>query len=171
MALDNATELMKEAKSVIETGLRILRGASGQCQYQAGYEGDPDPCFLSVREIGHTLAPVDQEHNLLKSYAYLTLDLKHVKAILRPNKDENCRIVAIIFSSVNLSNSAGAKLMIEFASTLEFIKLFRWISLYTNSSQPINMRYCTTSKLEKDFDEMTERAKSHTVITDRESPA
>lgn len=144
MTIENALERKKDAKSIIEPGLRILRGASGQCCYQADYEEDPDHCYLSIREIGHTLSPVDQENNLLKSYVYLTLDLKNVKTILRPDDAEKCRIITVNFSTMNLAHSAGPKLMVEFASTQELIKLFEWVNLYTDLSRSVSIKLCDT---------------------------
>ncbi|KAI1126361.1 hypothetical protein F5Y10DRAFT_212426 [Nemania abortiva] len=164
-------ELKRDASLIIKPGLRILRGASGQCQYRADYEDDPDDCFLSVREIGHTLFPVDQENNFLKSYAYLTLDLKQVKAILRPMDGEECRIVIVILNSANLSNSAGSKLFVEFGTTQELAKFFQWIALYKNNGWLVVIKDCNTAKLEKDLGEMMQRAKSHKVITDDEAKA
>ncbi|KAI0877001.1 hypothetical protein GGS24DRAFT_177534 [Hypoxylon argillaceum] len=168
MTIENALERKKDAKSIIEPGLRILRGASGQCYYKADYEEDPDHCYLSIREIGHTLSPVDQENNLLKSYVYLTLDLKNVKTILRPDDAEKCRIITVNFISMNLAHSAGPKLMVEFASTQEFIKLFEWVNLYIDLSRSVSIKLCDTAKLEEDFDEMIQRAKYHKPITDSE---
>lgn len=131
----------RDAESIIGTGLRIMRGASGRCQYQAGYEGDPDPLFLSIREIGHKLHPVDQEKDLLKPYRYLTVDLHNVRAVLRVGDDEESYIVSVTLHAANLANSAGPKLMIEFASKPEFSKFFQWLAIY-RTSREIHIKDC-----------------------------
>ncbi|KAI0969814.1 hypothetical protein F4678DRAFT_154797 [Xylaria arbuscula] len=161
-----AADKKTEAASLIQDGLRILRGTSGQHQYLAAYEEDPDYCALSIREIGHTLYPVDRKRDFLKPYMYLTLNIGKAKDILR-SEDEECLIVSVIFEGVNLANGAGPKLMIEFVSAIDFSKFFEWVNLYTDSSRP-RIRPCNRAKLEKDFDEMTKRATSHKLLSDFE---
>ncbi|KAI0458004.1 hypothetical protein F5B21DRAFT_59022 [Xylaria acuta] len=162
-----------KADSIIGAGLRVLRGASGRCQYQAGYEDDPDPLFLSIREIGHTLHPVDQEQNFLLPYRYLTLDLKNVKAVLRVSNEEESCIVCVMPQGLNLTNSAGAKLMIEFGSKPEFSKFCQWVANYRSTApfNKIEIKDCKRTKLEKDLNELMQRAISHRVITDAETGA
>ncbi|KAI1117198.1 hypothetical protein F5Y14DRAFT_374457 [Nemania sp. NC0429] len=162
--LDRVVVQLQKAQLVIGTGLRIMRGTSGQCQYQSSYKGDPDPCFLSVREIGHTLFPVDQSNELLKDYTYLTLDIKRVQSILCADSDETCWIAVVKYSNVDLNNSAGAQLMLEFASAQELNKFFQWVEIYREGRLPV--KKCSRDKLEADFTEATRRAISHSVITD-----
>lgn len=161
-----AVKQQQKAKLIIGTGLRILRGTSGQCQYQSGYKDDPDPCFLSVREIGHTLFPVDQSNELLKAYRYLTLDLNAARSILWAQSDKTCWIAVVNYSKVNLKNSAGAKLMIELASAQELDKFLEWANIYREGGYEFDFKDCNRDKLEREFIEATQRAKSHTVITD-----
>ncbi|KAJ2983428.1 hypothetical protein NUW58_g6250 [Xylaria curta] len=162
------SEDKKKADSIIGAGLRILRGASGQCKYDAGYNDDPDPCFLSVREIGHTLFPVDQEKNLLKSYAYLTLDLKRVMSVCRAKNDENF-IVKVNSRGVANSNSAGPILMIEFASKPELHRFFQWLAIYRESGWQVEIKDSKSSKLQDDINQFMQRVKSHRIITDAET--
>ncbi|KAI0439225.1 hypothetical protein F4803DRAFT_54063 [Xylaria telfairii] len=157
----------RNAESIIGTGLRILRGASGRCQYRAGSEADPDPLFLSTREIGHKLHPVNQEKDLLKSYRYLTVDIHKVRTILRVGDGEECYIVNIS-QDMSLENSAGPKLMIEFASKPEFFKFFQWVAIYRNG-QEILIKDCRRTKLEKDFNECVQRADRHRVVADADA--
>ncbi|KAI0490908.1 hypothetical protein F4859DRAFT_459679 [Xylaria cf. heliscus] len=160
----------RDAESVIGTGLRVLRGASGLCRYQAGSEADPDPLFLSIREIGHTLHPVNQEKGILVPYRYLTVDLKNVKAILRASDDEEVCIVHIVLKGLVLANSAGVKLIIEFASKPEFSKFFQWVAVYRNIWR-IDIKDCKRTKLEKDFDELMQRARYRTISMDADAGA
>ncbi|KAJ8127811.1 hypothetical protein O1611_g5825 [Lasiodiplodia mahajangana] len=169
MGLERLLALKRDADLIIPNGLRILRGASGQCQYQAEYQGDPDYCSLSIVTIGHTLNPVDQEGNILKPYTYLTLDLKRVRAVLRPKDGDSCRIVIVIFSTLEyFSTSGGQKLFVEFATTEELARFFQWVALYKNEGCSVAIKDCNRAKLEKDLDEMMQRAKSHKIITDAE---
>ncbi|KAI1754592.1 hypothetical protein F4782DRAFT_493125 [Xylaria castorea] len=158
----------RNADMIIRTGLRILRGASGQCMYQADYEDDPNPLFLSICEIGHTLLPFDHEKNILLPYRYLTLNLKDVRSFLRVNNEEESCIVSVNFNGMNLTNSAGPKLVIEFASKPEFSRFFEWVATYRNTWK-IDIKDCKRTKLENDLNELIERAKSHRVITDAEA--
>ncbi|KAI0403626.1 hypothetical protein F4802DRAFT_279464 [Xylaria palmicola] len=162
-------ENLVKSKDIVGPGLRILRGMSGQCQYQAGCEDDPIYCCLTVREIGHRLFPVDKDNNLLKAYSYLTLDISRVEKIFRADKDEGCLIVSIKFASLDLSNSAGPKLMIEFSSASDFTKFFAWVSVYRRGDRQVEIQNCNSDKLEKDLDEMIQRAKSHRIITDEDT--
>ncbi|KAI1423014.1 hypothetical protein F5Y12DRAFT_716793 [Xylaria sp. FL1777] len=169
--LQQADDHKRNAEMIIGNGLRIVRGASGQCQYQTEDKDDPNYCALSIREIGHTLLPVDQEKEILKQYRYLTLDIMKVKSIIRSRDDEECCIVNVISDSPNLSNGAGPRLMIEFASTLELSKFLQWVALYRGSSYPITIKDGHRAKLEKDFDEMMQRAKRHKLLSDSEIEA
>ncbi|KAI0119882.1 hypothetical protein GGR51DRAFT_568 [Nemania sp. FL0031] len=169
ISMERLVDLKGDANTIIPHGLRILRGASGQCQYQAVYEGDPDYCSLAIREIGHTLSPVDQNNNILKSYAYLRVDLKHVKTILRSKDGDSCRIVNVMFSTMDLSNSAGPKLFVEFATVEELARFFQWVALYKNEGCSVSIKDCSRAKLERDLDEMMQRARSHKIITDDEA--
>ncbi|KAI3335044.1 hypothetical protein F4824DRAFT_501340 [Ustulina deusta] len=169
--MDTIVDQKSEATTIIGDGLRIVRGASGQCQYQTADEEDPDHCLLSIREIGHTLFPVDQDKNLLKPYRYLTLDIMKAKTILRCRDDDECCMVIISFDSLNLSNGAGPKLMIEFASVPEFSKFLQWVALYKGHNCPVTIQDCNRAKLEKDFDEIMRRAKSHRILSDLEIAA
>ncbi|TGJ86012.1 hypothetical protein E0Z10_g2743 [Xylaria hypoxylon] len=163
-------ERKKQAGIITGDGLRIVRGATGRYQYQADYEDDPNNCLLSVREIGHTLFPVDEDQNFLKSYRYLTLDIKKAKSIiLGKGPEESCMI--IVNSDFSISNGAGPKLVIEFASTPELAKFLEWVSLYRDNSCPITIKYCNIAKLEKDFDEMVGRAGTHKLLSDNEIQA
>lgn len=154
-----------EADMIIGRGLRILRGACGRSQYEASHEGDPDECFLSVIDFGHTLFPVDSEKNLLESYIYLTLDITATRHILRAKDVQDSRIVSIL-QRTNPANSAGAKLMIEFASPPDFEKFFQWVAVYMAGSCTVVIRDCNRTKLENDLNEMIIRAGSHQVIKD-----
>lgn len=140
--LTRAVKQKQKAELIIGTGLRILRGTSGQCQYQSDYEDDPDPCYLSIRELGHTLFPVDQSNELLKPYTYLTLDLNIARSILCARSDESCWIAIVIYSRVNLGNSTGAKLMIEFASAQEFDKFLEWVEIYKEGGFEFDIKEC-----------------------------
>ncbi|GAP84125.2 putative Ulp1 protease family protein [Rosellinia necatrix] len=157
----------EEADLIIGAGLRILRGTCGKYQYQAGFREDPDPCFMSTRELGHTLFPVDQEGNILKSYRYLTVDLKEISHIVHTKDNKEGRIVAIS-QRMCLTNGAGAKLIIEFASPPELDKFLQWVNLYSPSFYQIIKKPCNEAKLEKDFDEMIQRAPSHRIVPDAE---
>ncbi|KAI0532498.1 hypothetical protein GGR58DRAFT_507349 [Xylaria digitata] len=163
-------EKKKQADMIIGDGLRIMRGASGRSQYQADYGDDPDYCFLSVRQIGHTLYPVDQEQNFLKPYKYLTLDIKKAKSIIRSAGDDENRMV-VVNSGINISNGAGPKLVIEFESPTGFSKFFEWVALYRDRKDPISIKDCNRAKLEKDFDEMVRRAETHKLRWDDETQA
>lgn len=184
--LNKVVEQTQKAKLLIGTGLRILRGTSGRCQYQSGHEDDPDPCFLSIREIGHTLSPVDQSKELLKPYVYLTLDLNCAKTVYYDQSDETCRIAMIKFKSVDLKNSAGIRLMIEFASAQELDRFKEWVMIYKDDYEfdIVSLsRYRKfgvlfheheanaffRDKLEKDFLEATQRARYHKVTTDADA--
>ncbi|KAI1180768.1 hypothetical protein F4777DRAFT_172034 [Nemania sp. FL0916] len=155
----------KEAEIVIGNGLQILRGVSGQCRYEADYEGDPDCCFLSLDEVGHTLQPVDQDANVLEPYAYLTLNLEKSMTIVHAKDDEDCYVVAIRSSQVVLSNGAGPRLVIEFASKRDFDKLFQWAAIYRRKFG-FEIIDCPKAKLEKEFKEMMTRAKIHRIVRD-----
>jgi hypothetical protein len=135
-------EQMRKAELIIGAGLRIVRGASGQCLYQADYEsgGDPDFCLLSVREISHTLFPVGQDGNILEPYAYLTVNLAKARTIIRARGDDPSHIIAINCDSTDLSNSAGPKLMVEFASSQEWSKFLEWIAIYRGSRRQITVK-------------------------------
>ncbi|KAI1310048.1 hypothetical protein F5Y03DRAFT_47982 [Xylaria venustula] len=161
-----AADKMSEAALLIQDGLRISRGASGKCQYLAEYEEDPDYCALSIREIGHTLFPVDEKRDFLKPYMYLTLDISKAKIILWSEAEE-CLIVGVISDSISFANGAGPKLMIEFASAGDFSRFVEWVELYIEPTHQ-RIRTCERAKLEKDFDELTQRAKSHKILTDLE---
>ncbi|KAK5627199.1 hypothetical protein RRF57_002914 [Xylaria bambusicola] len=161
-------EQKEKAQTIIRDGLRIVRGVSGQYQYQAKENDVPDYCALSIREIGHILFPVDDKKDFLKQHRYLTLDIMKTKLILRSKEDEGCCIVATIFDSVNVANGSGPKLMVEFASEPEFHKFLQWVGVYSGSSSPIVIKDCSRAKLEKDFDEMMQRAKSPKIFSDHE---
>ncbi|KAI0550768.1 hypothetical protein F4679DRAFT_594384 [Xylaria curta] len=161
----------KNAGMIIGTGLRVLRGASGRCMYQADYKDDPDPLFLSILEVGHILLPVDKEEKkVLAPYRYLTINLEDVKCFFRARNEEESRIVSVSFKSTKLKNGAGPKLMIEFASILEFYKFFQWVANYENIRN-IEIRDCKRTKLEDDLRELMGRAQCHTIITDAEAEA
>ncbi|KAI8952455.1 hypothetical protein F4801DRAFT_219654 [Xylaria longipes] len=162
-------ENKRNADLIIGAGLRILRGASGRCKYQANYEADPNPLYLSIHEIGHTLHPVDQEKNILLPYRYLTLNLMDVSTILRVSNEEESYIVSVQFNAVKLSNSAGIKLVIEFASKPEFSKFFQWVANYKGTWKNLLIKDCKRTKLENDLNELIERAQFHRVITDAET--
>lgn len=130
-----------EADMIIGCGLRILRGACGKSLYEASHRADPDECFLSVIDLGNTLFPVGSEKKLLKSYIYLTLDITTTMRILRAKNVEDSRIVNIT-QRTNPANSAGAKLMIEFASPLDFEKFFQWVAVYRAGYPKIDIRDC-----------------------------
>ncbi|KAI1733706.1 hypothetical protein F4680DRAFT_440691 [Xylaria scruposa] len=160
----------KNAGMIIGTGLRVLRGASGRYMYQADYKDDPDPLFLSILEVGHTLLPVDKEgKKILVPYRYLTINLKDVRCFLRAHNEEESCIVSVSFNSTKLMNGAGPKLMIEFASKLEFSKFFQWVAIYRNTWTKFDIRDCKRTKLENDLRELMERAQGHTIITDAEA--
>ncbi|TRX96180.1 hypothetical protein FHL15_002904 [Xylaria flabelliformis] len=161
----------RNAGMIIGTGLRVLRGASGRCMYQAGYKDDPDPLSLSILEIGHTLFPIDKEKNILAPYKYLTINLKDVKCFLRVGNEEESCIVSVIFKSANFTNGAGPKLMVEFASKPEFSRFFQWVATYRNTFEKIDIKDCKRVKLEHDLRELMERAQSHIIITDEEAGA
>ncbi|RWA11156.1 hypothetical protein EKO27_g3948 [Xylaria grammica] len=157
----------EKACTIIGGGLRIVRGASGRCQYQADYKDDPEYCFLAVRQIGHTLYPVDKGKDFLKPYKYLTLDIKKANSIIRSTDNEE-RCIVIVNSDVNISNGSGPKLMIEFASRAELFKFLQWVDLYRDHDCPIIIKDGPMAKLEKDFDEMIRRTESHKLHFDDE---
>ncbi|KAI0866007.1 hypothetical protein F4860DRAFT_509189 [Xylaria cubensis] len=161
----------RNAGMIIGTGLRVLRGASGRCMYQADYKDDLDPLFLSILEIGHTLMPVDKEKNLLVPYRYLSINLHDVKRFLRVGDEEESCIVGVIFDSANFANGAGPKLMIEFASKPEFSRFFQWVATYRNTFERIEIKDCKRTKLENDLRELMGRAQSHIILTDAEAGA
>ncbi|KAI3324991.1 hypothetical protein HD806DRAFT_533588 [Xylariaceae sp. AK1471] len=169
VAVEQMDDRMREAELIIGNGLRIVRGASGQCLYHTDYDSDPKYCFLSVREISHTLLPVDQHHEILKPYTYLTLNLSKARAILRASDADPSCIVAVNCDSTDLSNSAGPKLMVEFATSQEWSRFLEWVAIYKGSGGKLSIRDCSRTKLEAEFSEMTRRAKSHRVIRDDET--
>ncbi|KAI0810501.1 hypothetical protein GGR55DRAFT_678461 [Xylaria sp. FL0064] len=169
--LRQAVDLKEEGKAIIGEGLRIVRGACGRHQYQAKYEDDPDDCFLSIRELGHTLFPVDQSKNILKPYRYLTLDISKAKTIFLDKEDENCCVVGVMSDSTDLANGAGPRLMIEFASALESTKFSQWVALYEGANCSVKTKDCKKAKLDHDFDELMRRAPYHRILSDDELKA
>jgi hypothetical protein len=135
-------EQKRQADLIIGDGLRILRGISGVCQYEAGFVDDPDHCFLCVRQVGHTLLPVDQERNILRPYRNLTLSLHNSRYLLRAKDDKNCCIVSVVYDTADISNGAGPKLMIEFATTQDFAKFFQWAAVYNDDKFQFNIKDC-----------------------------
>lgn len=140
--LADADAQKENADTIIRDGLRIMRGVSGNYRYQAMDPDAPDYCALSIREIGHTLFPVDHQKEFLKPYRYLTLDIKKTKTVVRSSHAEKCLIVAVMSDSVNLSNGASPKLMIEFASELEYQQFLQWIAVYKDLSSPKFFKDC-----------------------------
>ncbi|KAI8630140.1 hypothetical protein F5Y19DRAFT_55132 [Xylariaceae sp. FL1651] len=164
---EEVERVKSDVDMIIGKGLRILRGTSGQCLYRADHAGDPEHCFLSVREISSILHPVDHDKELLKSYAYLTVSISNVKNVIRCREPEKSRIVIVNRISVDLSVSAGSKLMVEFASLGECYKFFEWVARHNKANRTqITIKDCPVDKLEREFNSMEERAKRHRVITD-----
>ncbi|KAI0434522.1 hypothetical protein F5Y09DRAFT_234014 [Xylaria sp. FL1042] len=163
-----AVDRREEGKAIIGDGLRIVRGASGRNQYQAEYEDDPTHCFLSIREIGHTLFPVDENNKILKPYRYLTLDVRKANTILLDEDNEDCCIVIINSGGTDLANGAGPRLMIEFASAAELTKFSQWVALYKGTNCSVTIKNCKRAKLEQDFDELMRRAPEHRIRSDLE---
>jgi len=134
-------ERMREAQLIIGNGLRIVRGASGNCRYRADCKDDPDLCLLSVREISHTLIPVDQDNNMLIPYQYLTLNIEKAKLIVHPESYDDCLIVSIRLDRPNITFGAGPKLMVEFATSKMLSRFMEWVNVFTKGNT-IEVREC-----------------------------
>ncbi|KAI1818175.1 hypothetical protein GGS20DRAFT_393776 [Poronia punctata] len=158
-------ERLGKAKLVTGTGLRVRRGASGKCVYQSEHPDDPTNCFLSIREISHTLIPVDQDDNILEPYTYLTLNIKKVLKIFIPEDQKNCFMVSVVLNGVDFVNGVGPRLSIEFEDQYTLTRFMEWVAIF-NEQKAVKLEGLPSSKLVERFDELAMRARSNRLLRD-----
>ncbi|KAI1407277.1 cysteine proteinase [Hypoxylon sp. FL1857] len=157
--LDRATE-------IIGSRLRIRRAVSGFYKYEAGKASSTDECFLKLVNVSHILHPANLNGEILKQYAYCTINLKKVISIYFPSDPSCC--IAFVTRSTDALISAGPKLSIEFLASedLEHFKKWTEMDLEGVPRRNFAIGVKTRDELEKMLTHMMTQANKTFAITD-----
>ncbi|KAI1663061.1 cysteine proteinase [Daldinia decipiens] len=147
---------------IVNSPLRVIRAVSGGHKYEGNKTDGANECFLNLREMSYILHPVNSEGQLMKEYAYLTVDLRKAKRIHAPSQP-NC-LVASIHRAIDGATSGGQRLWIEFSSPKDFGKFVNW-ARDTGPDGLVNESF-PRDRLEKELENMMRTAANRTVIRD-----
>ncbi|KAF3065112.1 Ubiquitin-like-specific protease 2 [Daldinia childiae] len=125
---------------IVNSPLRVLRAVSG----------------------GHKYEGENSDGQLMKEYAYLTVNLKKVKQI-RTSSQPNC-LVALIQRAIDGSISGGQSLWIEFSSPKDLKKFVTWAR--DTGSDGLVDESSPWGRLEKELENTIRTATNRTVIRD-----
>ncbi|KAI2779538.1 cysteine proteinase [Daldinia loculata] len=150
------------ATKIIDLPLRVVRAVSGGHKYEGDRTDDANKCFLNLREISYILHPENSEGQLMKEYAYLTVNLQKASQIRAPSQPD-C-LVASVQRSVDGSTSGGQRLWIEFSSPKDLTKFVNWAR--DTGSHGLVDESTSRDRLEKELENMMRTATNRTVIRD-----
>ncbi|KAI0119165.1 cysteine proteinase [Daldinia grandis] len=160
--LEKGPSQSNHATKIIDSPLRVVRAVSGGHKYEGDRTDDANKCFLNLREMSYILHPENSEGQLMKEYAYLTVNLQKARCIRAPSQP-NC-LVASIQRAVDGPTSGGQKLLIEFSSPEDLRKLVNWAR--DAGSQGLVDESTSRDRLEKELECMMRTAANRTVIRD-----
>ncbi|KAI1452916.1 cysteine proteinase [Annulohypoxylon moriforme] len=160
-ALDNA-------KESIGGRLLIVRAVSGSYKYEVQKTSSVDECFLKLRDMSYILHPTNLDGDILKKYAYLTVNLKKT-SLISITSNPDCRVVSI-HRATDAAISASPRLMIEFKSSEDVRHFIAWVKLVREDGlRPKISTIEDQTRHEKEFSNLMNIAKRSTVITDEDS--
>ncbi|KAI0840269.1 cysteine proteinase [Hypoxylon sp. FL0890] len=159
---------LDRATKIIGSRLCIRRAVSGFYKYEAEKASSLDECFLKLRDMSFILHPANLNGDILKQYAYCTVNMKKVKSIVYSSDPKRC--IASIGRSADAGTSASAKLLIEFSSPEDLENFKTWAGM---DLQGVLRRDLTTpaenpDDLEKTLNHMMTQATRSFAITDDE---
>ncbi|KAI1468416.1 cysteine proteinase [Daldinia caldariorum] len=160
---------LDRAMKIIHSPLLVVQAVSGGQQYEADKKNNTDKCFLNLREMSHILHPVDSEGQLMKAYAYLTVNLHKVQKI-RALPRTNC-LIASVQRPIDGSISGGQKLIIKFSSPADLEAFVNWARMNKRDAEKLDLVDESTSqdRLERELDNLMLLAGNRTVSRDNES--
>lgn len=162
---ENTASDLEKAKRIVNSGLHIRRAADGRFGFPTP-GSDPDPVLtLSIHEVSTILLPTNEENTLASSYQYLSVDMKRLQKI-RCGDSEDSTIVAI-YRNLDVSQSAGRLLYLEFSEPAEREAFVEWVEKLGPGglSQPKVVR-CDATKLRNEMDHNMGPVTRSTVVRD-----
>ncbi|OTA61067.1 cysteine proteinase [Hypoxylon sp. EC38] len=159
---------MERAKTIIGSRLRIRRAVSGSYKYEAEKASSADECFLKLIDVSFILHPANLNNDILKQYAYCTINLNKISSILVSSDPNRC--IVSIARSTDATISGGPKLLVEFLSPedLEHFKKWAKMDLESVKRRDILVEARNPDELEKQLTHMIALAPRTTTITDNE---
>ncbi|KAI1214878.1 cysteine proteinase [Annulohypoxylon truncatum] len=158
---------LDRAKKIISSRLLIVQAVSGRYKYEVHKTSSVDECFLKLRDMSYILHPTNLDGEILKQYAYLTINLKKVSAISIPS-NPNYHVVSIN-RSLDASTSASPRLLVEFKSPEDIQHFKEWAEMdREDGSRPRITIIEDQARLDKEFANLMSKAERSTVITDQE---
>ncbi|KAI1477211.1 hypothetical protein F4774DRAFT_390137 [Daldinia eschscholtzii] len=159
---------LNRAMKIIRSPLGIVQAVSGGQKYEADKTDDAKQCFLSLREMSHILHPVDSEGQIMREYAYLTVNLHKVQR-LRALPATSC-LVASIHRAIDGSISGGQKLLIKFSSSENLRAFVNWARMDKRGTEQTDILDESTSqdRLEKELENMMRTAGNRIITRDNE---
>ncbi|KAI0852196.1 cysteine proteinase [Daldinia vernicosa] len=150
------------ATKIIDLPLRVVRAVSGGQKYEEDRTDGANRCFLNLREMSYILHPENSEGQLMKDYAYLTVNLQKARRLHAPSQP-SCRVVSIE-RAIDGSISGGQKLLIEFSSPKDFRKFVNWAR--DTASHCLVDESIPRDRLEKELENLMRTAINRAVIRD-----